>query len=114
MNDISSLYVITFLFRVLDNLKDYTVKALVNAVDHLGTVASKLTDLFDQQNSDISTMELRASCVSQVTKLSHTSLFIGLTFSRQPPLRFVYVLFVSNCLHAGLISTKKVLDSNSY
>ncbi|CAE6053141.1 unnamed protein product [Arabidopsis arenosa] len=50
---------------VLDNLKDYTVKALVNAVDHLGTVASKLTDLFDQQNSDISTMELRASCVSQ-------------------------------------------------
>ncbi|KAG2290568.1 hypothetical protein Bca52824_050172 [Brassica carinata] len=50
---------------VLDNLKDYTVKALVNAVDHLGTVASKLTDLFDQQSSDVSTMELRASCVSQ-------------------------------------------------
>ncbi|AEC10659.1 unnamed protein product [Arabidopsis thaliana] len=50
---------------VLDNLKDYTVKALVNAVDHLGTVASKLTDLFDHQNSDISTMEMRASCVSQ-------------------------------------------------
>lgn len=44
------------------------MKALVNAVDHLGTVASKLTDLFDQQNSDISTMELRASCVNQVTK----------------------------------------------
>ncbi|CAN7103053.1 unnamed protein product [Brassica rapa subsp. narinosa] len=50
---------------VLDNLKDYTVKALVNAVDHLGTVASKLTDLFDQQSSDVSTMEMRASCVSQ-------------------------------------------------
>ncbi|KAF3554757.1 hypothetical protein F2Q69_00010351 [Brassica cretica] len=47
------------------SLQDYTVKALVNAVDHLGTVASKLTDLFDQQSSDISTMELRASCVSQ-------------------------------------------------
>ena len=76
MNDISSLYIITFLFRVLDNLKDYTVKALVNAVDHLGTVASKLTDLFDHQNSDISTMEMRASCVSQVTKLSHTLLYL--------------------------------------
>ncbi|XP_010544778.1 PREDICTED: protein ABIL1 [Tarenaya hassleriana] len=50
---------------VLDNLKDYAVKALVNAVDHLGTVASKLTDLFEQQNSDISTMELRVSCVNQ-------------------------------------------------
>jgi hypothetical protein len=31
--------------RVLDNLKDYAVRALVNAVDHLGTVAYKLTDL---------------------------------------------------------------------
>ncbi|KAH0863807.1 hypothetical protein HID58_081018 [Brassica napus] len=50
---------------VLDNLKEYTVKALVNVVDHLGTVASKLTNLFDQQSSDVSTMELRASCVSQ-------------------------------------------------
>ncbi|KAG2310757.1 hypothetical protein Bca52824_022314 [Brassica carinata] len=45
---------------VLDNLKDYNVKALVNVVDHLGTVASKLTNLLDQQSSDISTMELRA------------------------------------------------------
>ena len=62
--------------RVLDNLKDYTVKALLNAVDHLGTVASKLTDLFDQQSSDISTMELRASCVSQVTELSHNDLIL--------------------------------------
>ena len=53
---------------MLDNLKEYTVKALVNVVDHLGTVASKLTNLFDQQSSDVSTMELRASCVSQVNK----------------------------------------------
>ncbi|CAF2124185.1 unnamed protein product [Brassica rapa subsp. narinosa] len=57
---------------VLDNLKDYTVKALVNAVDHLGTVASKLTDLFDHQSSDISTMQLRASCVSQQLLTSRT------------------------------------------
>ncbi|KAG2590204.1 hypothetical protein PVAP13_5NG279800 [Panicum virgatum] len=34
---------------VLDNLKDYAVRALVNAVDHLGTVAYKLTDLYEQQ-----------------------------------------------------------------
>ncbi|KAH0881943.1 hypothetical protein HID58_058039, partial [Brassica napus] len=61
----TTFYLILLTSGVLDNLKDYTVKALVNAVDHLGTVASKLTDLFDQQSSDISTMELRASCVSQ-------------------------------------------------
>ncbi|KAJ0052490.1 hypothetical protein Pint_00514 [Pistacia integerrima] len=50
---------------VLDNLKDYAVRALVNAVDHLGTVAFKLTDLLEQQSSDISTMELKFSCLNQ-------------------------------------------------
>ncbi|KAK6918289.1 hypothetical protein RJ641_016711 [Dillenia turbinata] len=50
---------------VLDNLKDYAVRALVNAVDHLGTVAYKLTDLLEQQTSDVSTMELKVSCLNQ-------------------------------------------------
>ncbi|KAF3439934.1 hypothetical protein FNV43_RR18212 [Rhamnella rubrinervis] len=50
---------------VLDNLKDYAVRALVNAVDHLGTVAYKLTDLLDQQTLDVSTMELKVTCVNQ-------------------------------------------------
>uniref|UniRef100_A0A5B7AAK5 ABI-1-like 1 n=1 Tax=Davidia involucrata TaxID=16924 RepID=A0A5B7AAK5_DAVIN len=50
---------------VLDNLKDYAVQALVNAVDHLGTVAYKLTDLLEQQTLDVSTMELKVSCLNQ-------------------------------------------------
>ncbi|KAG6725524.1 hypothetical protein I3842_02G037000 [Carya illinoinensis] len=50
---------------VLDNLKDYAVRALVNAVDHLGTVAYKLTDLLEQQTSEVSTIELNISCVNQ-------------------------------------------------
>ena len=52
--------------RVLDNLKDYAVRALVNAVDHLGTVAYKLTDLVEQQTLDVSTTELKVSCLNQV------------------------------------------------
>ena len=52
--------------RVVDNLKDYAVRALVNAVDHLGTVAYKLTELLEQQTSDVSTMELKVSCLNQV------------------------------------------------
>lgn len=52
--------------RVLDNLKDYAVRALVNAVDHLGTVAYKLTDLYEQQASEISTLELKVACLNQV------------------------------------------------
>ncbi|XP_027115328.1 protein ABIL1-like isoform X2 [Coffea arabica] len=50
---------------VLDNLKDYAVRALVNAVDHLGTVAYKLTDLLDQHAMDISSMELKITCINQ-------------------------------------------------
>lgn len=52
--------------RVLDNLKDYSVKALVNAVDHLGTVAFKLNDLISLQNEEIDHTQLAASTVAQV------------------------------------------------
>ena len=55
--------------RVLDNLKDYSVKALVNAVDHLGTVAYKLNDLLSQQTIEISSTELRAASLAQVSDL---------------------------------------------
>ncbi|KAL3814796.1 hypothetical protein ACJIZ3_016064 [Penstemon smallii] len=50
---------------VLDNLKDYAVRALVNAVDHLGTVAYKLSDVLEQQALDISSMELKVTCLNQ-------------------------------------------------
>ncbi|CAH9096713.1 unnamed protein product [Cuscuta europaea] len=50
---------------VLENLKDYAVRALVNAVDHLGTVSYKLTDLVGQQSSDVSATELKIFCLKQ-------------------------------------------------
>ncbi|KAJ0804767.1 putative ABI family protein [Helianthus annuus] len=56
---------------VLDNLKDYAVRALVNAVDHLGTVAYKLTDLLEQQTLEISTTGLHISY--SVSKKVHFS-----------------------------------------
>ncbi|XP_038972642.1 probable protein ABIL1 isoform X4 [Phoenix dactylifera] len=36
-----------------------------NRLDHLGTVAYKLTDLFEQQTLDVSTAELKISCLNQ-------------------------------------------------
>ncbi|XVE73781.1 hypothetical protein DITRI_Ditri11bG0145900 [Diplodiscus trichospermus] len=57
---------------VLDNLKDYAVRALVNAVDHLGTVAYKLTDLLEQQTSEVSNMELKVSCLYQQLLMCQT------------------------------------------
>ncbi|KAI5669831.1 hypothetical protein M9H77_19684 [Catharanthus roseus] len=50
---------------VLDNLKDYAGRALVNAVDHLGTVAYKLTDVLEQHTLDISTMDRKIISLNQ-------------------------------------------------
>ncbi|XP_051132582.1 protein ABIL1 [Andrographis paniculata] len=50
---------------VLDNLKDYAVRALVNAIDHLGTVAYKFSDILEQQTLDISSMDLKVTCLNQ-------------------------------------------------
>ncbi|KAL0379452.1 UNVERIFIED_CONTAM: protein ABIL1 [Sesamum angustifolium] len=50
---------------VLDNLKDYAVRALVNAIDHLGTVAYKLSDILEQQASEISSIDLKLACLNQ-------------------------------------------------
>ncbi|XP_061997611.1 protein ABIL1-like isoform X2 [Rosa rugosa] len=69
---------------VLDNLKDYAVRALVNAVDHLGTVAYKLTDLLDQQTLDVSTMDLKVTCLNQ--KLLTCKTFMDKEGSRQQQL----------------------------
>ncbi|KAH6786134.1 hypothetical protein C2S51_038589 [Perilla frutescens var. frutescens] len=49
----------------LDNLKDYAVRALVNAIDHIGTVAYKLSDIVEQQTLEISSIDLKVTCVDQ-------------------------------------------------
>lgn len=51
--------------KVLDNSKDYAVKSLVNAVDHLGNVASKLDDLISNETAEIAATELRIDCLNQ-------------------------------------------------
>ncbi|XP_051145778.1 protein ABIL1-like isoform X2 [Andrographis paniculata] len=50
---------------ILDNLKDYVSRALVNTIDHLGTVAYKLHDIVDQQALEISSFDLKVDCLNQ-------------------------------------------------
>ncbi|KAK2992750.1 hypothetical protein RJ640_023263 [Escallonia rubra] len=50
---------------VVDTLKDYAIKALVNTVDHLGSVTYKVTDLLDEKVDEVSGTELRVSCIEQ-------------------------------------------------
>ncbi|KAF4399070.1 hypothetical protein G4B88_023664 [Cannabis sativa] len=50
---------------VVETLKDYAIKALVNTVDHLGSVSYKVNDLFDEKVDEVSGTELRVSCIEQ-------------------------------------------------
>ncbi|CAH9070670.1 unnamed protein product, partial [Cuscuta epithymum] len=50
---------------VANTLKDYAIKALLNTVDHLGSVTYKANDLLDEKVVEVSGTELRISCVEQ-------------------------------------------------
>jgi hypothetical protein len=63
-----NLLVIGMLIRVMSNLKEYAVKALVNTVDHLGSVSFKFSSLIDQRFDEVTDANLRVSCIQQVSK----------------------------------------------
>ncbi|XP_065619891.1 protein ABIL3 isoform X1 [Quercus suber] len=52
---------------VVETLKDYTIKALVNTVDHLGSITYKVNDLLDEKVDEASGTELRVSSIEQVS-----------------------------------------------
>ncbi|KAK8577538.1 hypothetical protein V6N13_027809 [Hibiscus sabdariffa] len=55
---------------VVETLKDYTIKALVNTVDHLGSMTFKVNDLLDEEVEAVSGTELRVSCIEQRLRTS--------------------------------------------
>lgn len=50
---------------VMNTLKDYAIKALVNTVDHLGSVSYKVNGLIHEKVDEVSGAELRVSCIEQ-------------------------------------------------
>lgn len=52
--------------RVMSNIKEYAVKALVNTVDHLGSISFKVSSLVDQRLDEVAEANLRVSCIQQV------------------------------------------------
>ncbi|XP_072980567.1 putative protein ABIL2 isoform X1 [Typha angustifolia] len=50
---------------VMKTLKDYAVKAVVNTIDHLGSVTYKVNGLVDEKFDEISETEFRVSCIEQ-------------------------------------------------
>ncbi|KAI5655307.1 hypothetical protein M9H77_32494 [Catharanthus roseus] len=54
---------------VEESLKDYITKALVNTVDHLGSVACKVNGFLDDKGNEISSATLRFSSIEQTRVL---------------------------------------------
>lgn len=50
---------------LVEKSKDYVAKALVNTVDHLGSVADKLNKFLDQKADEFSDINIRFSCIQQ-------------------------------------------------
>lgn len=51
---------------MVNTLKDYAIKAVVNTVDHLGSLSYKVGDFVDEKVDEVSGTELRVSCIEQV------------------------------------------------
>ncbi|XP_052140406.1 putative protein ABIL2 isoform X7 [Oryza glaberrima] len=56
--------------EVMNNLKEYSVKALVNTVDHLGSISFKVSSLIDQRFDEVDDTNLRMSCIHQRAQVS--------------------------------------------
>lgn len=52
--------------RVVETAKEYVTNAIVNTVDHLGSVAYKVTNFLDEKVDEFSGTELQFSCMEQV------------------------------------------------
>ncbi|KAG8659025.1 protein ABIL2 [Manihot esculenta] len=50
---------------VVETLKDYAIKALINTIDHLGSVAYKVNSFSEEKINQVSALELRFSCLEQ-------------------------------------------------
>lgn len=56
---------------MLETLKDYAIKALVNTVDHLGSVTYKVNTFLDGKIGEVHRTELRFFCIEQVVFQIH-------------------------------------------
>ncbi|KAL3619513.1 hypothetical protein CASFOL_037083 [Castilleja foliolosa] len=50
---------------MIDSSKDYVAKALVNTIDHLGSVADKLNTFLDEKTNEFLDTSTRFSCIQQ-------------------------------------------------
>ncbi|KAF5731266.1 protein ABIL2 [Tripterygium wilfordii] len=91
---------------VVETLKDYAIKALVNTVDHLGSVTYKVNDLLDEKVDEVSGTELRVSCIEQRLRtcqeyIDHEGLSQQSLVINTPKYHKRYILPVGETMHGA-------------
>ncbi|XP_065878051.1 protein ABIL2-like isoform X1 [Euphorbia lathyris] len=95
---------------VVETLKDYAIKAIVNTVDHLGSVTYKVNDLLDEKVDEVSGTEFRVSCIEQRLRtcqeyIDHEGVTQQSSVMDTPKYHKRYILPVGETMH-GAIRTK--------
>ncbi|KAL5805146.1 hypothetical protein ACOSQ3_031946 [Xanthoceras sorbifolium] len=95
---------------VVETLKDYAIKAVVNTVDHLGSVTYKVNDLLEEKVDEVSGTEFRVSCIEQRLRtcqeyIDHEGISQQSLVINTPKYHKRYILPVGETMH-GAIRTK--------
>ncbi|XVF12691.1 hypothetical protein REPUB_Repub08aG0140900 [Reevesia pubescens] len=99
---------------VVETLKDYAIKALVNTVDHLGSVTYKVNDLLDEKVDEVSGTELRVSCIEQRLRtcqeyIDHEGISQQSLVINTPKYHKRYILPVGETMHGANRTKSKYL-----
>ncbi|PQQ09762.1 protein ABIL2 isoform X1 [Prunus yedoensis var. nudiflora] len=73
---------------VMETLKDYVLKAVVNTVDHLGLMAYKVNGFLDENVTQVSQTGLRLSCIEQRRRTCQDFVTQGGVFQNSLALKF--------------------------
>ncbi|URE17289.1 hypothetical protein MUK42_14064 [Musa troglodytarum] len=97
---------------VMRSLKDYAVKAIANAVDHLGSVSYKVDNLLDYEVDEASVATFEVSCIDQrlrtwQTHIDHEGLSQQSLLIKPPKYHKHYILQGQPTADSGKLSMLK-------
>ncbi|XP_019169054.1 PREDICTED: protein ABIL2-like isoform X2 [Ipomoea nil] len=85
--------------ELVDTMKVYVSKAVINTVDHLGSIAAKLDTFLDEKVGEFSATELRFSCVEQRSRSCQE--FIDRNGIEQQSFVTVLPKYLKHCINPG-------------
>ncbi|KAK8686520.1 hypothetical protein V6N13_125544 [Hibiscus sabdariffa] len=91
---------------VVETLKDYAVKAIVNTIDHLGSVTYMVNDFLEEKVDEVSGTELQVSCVEERVQkcqeyIDHEGLSQQSSMIKAPKYHKRYILPVGETLQGA-------------